>query len=90
PQAKAAIDKYSGEAFSDRLGLANERANREEAKRVASLPGQSVTNLSSEQYPLWEKRIQPVIEQWVKATPDGAKVLAAFREELKQAPEAPE
>jgi len=89
-QAKAAIDKYSGESFSDRLGLANERANREEAKHVASLAGQSVTKLSAEQYPIWEKRIRPVIEQWEKATPDGEKVLAAFRDELKKAPKTPE
>jgi TRAP-type C4-dicarboxylate transport system substrate-binding protein len=89
-QAKAAIDKYSGESFSDRLGLANERANREEANHVASLAGQSVTKLAADQYPLWEKRIRPVIDQWVKATPDGQKVLAAFRDELKKAPQTPE
>ena len=89
-QAKAAIDKYSGEAFSDRLGLADERANRAEAKHVASLSGQSVTKLSAEQYPLWEKRIHPVIAQWTKSTPDGAKLLAAFEDELKKAPRTPE
>lgn len=88
--AKAAIDKYSGESFSDRLGLANEHANRAEAQHVASLAGQSVAKLSAEQYPLWEKRIRPVIEQWVKATPDGAKLLAAFQEELKKAPQTSE
>ena len=88
--AKAAIDKYSGEAFSDRLGLANEHANRAEAKHVASLAGHSVTKLSAEQYPLWEKRIHPVIEQWAKSTPDGAKLLADFQDELKKAPQTPE
>jgi TRAP-type C4-dicarboxylate transport system substrate-binding protein len=90
PQAKAAIDKYSGEVFSDRLGLANERANRAEAKHVASLPRHSVASLSAEQAPLWEKRIHPVTEQWVKATPDGAKLLAAFEDELKKAPQTSE
>jgi TRAP-type C4-dicarboxylate transport system substrate-binding protein len=89
-QAKSAIDKYSGEPFSDRLGLANEHANRAEAAHVTSLAGQSVTQLSAEQYPLWENRIRPVIEQWVKATPDGAKVLAAFQDELKKAPQTSE
>ena len=89
-QAKAAIDKYSGESFSDRLGLANERANRAEAKHVATLPGHSVTTLSAEQYPLWKKRIQPVVEQWVKSAPDGAKLLAAFVDELKKAPHTTE
>lgn len=89
-EAKAAIDKYSGESFSDRLGLADERANRAEAQHVASLPGHSVTKLSAEQYPIWEKRIRPVIEEWEKSTPDGAKLLAAYRDELKSAPQTPE
>lgn len=89
-EAKAAIDKYSGEPFSDRLGLANEHANRAEAQHVASLAGQSVTKLSAEQYPIWQQRIRPVIDQWAKSTPDGAKVLAAFQDELKQAPQTPE
>ncbi|HEY3917482.1 MAG TPA: TRAP transporter substrate-binding protein [Stellaceae bacterium] len=89
PKAKAAIDKYSGEAFSDRLGIADENANREEAKYVASLPGQSVTKLSAEQYPLWEKRIHSVVESFEKTAPDGARLLAAYREEIKKAPTTP-
>jgi TRAP-type transport system periplasmic protein len=88
-KAKAAIDKYSGEAFSDRLGLADENANRAEAKFVASEPGQSVTKLTPDQYPLWEKRIDPITEAWAKSAPDGAKILAAYRDELKRAPQTP-
>jgi TRAP-type C4-dicarboxylate transport system substrate-binding protein len=89
PKAKAAIDKYSGEAFSDRMGLADENANRAEAKLVASKPSQSVAKLSAEQIPIWEKRIHPVIDEWVKNAPDGAKLLEAYREALKAAPTTP-
>ncbi|HEY3917481.1 MAG TPA: TRAP transporter substrate-binding protein [Stellaceae bacterium] len=83
-KAKAAIDKYSGESFSQKLGMANEVAGAGEAKTVAAQPGQSVTKLSPAQYAVWEARIQPVIDAWVKPTPDGAKVLAAYRAEIQK------
>jgi TRAP-type transport system periplasmic protein len=84
PKAKAAVDRYSGEAFSAALGQANEAAGEGEAKAVAAEPGHSVTKLSPEQYALWKARIQPVIDAWTKPTPDGAKVLATYRDELQK------
>ncbi len=81
-KAKAAIDKYSGEAFSDKLGANNEAAARGEAKKVAAEPGHTVSTLSAAQDTLWKARIQPVIDAWVKHAPDGAKVLAAYRAEI--------
>ena len=83
-KARQAIDKYSGETFSHRLGVANQNADRGESKDVAAKRGQTVTKLTPEQYALWQKRIEPVIDAWAKQTPDGAKVLAAYREELKK------
>jgi TRAP-type transport system periplasmic protein len=82
PKAKAAIDKFSGEAFSLSLGTANERAGENEAKKVAGEAGQSVTELSPEQYKIWKARMEPVIDAWAKSAPDRAKVLAAYREEI--------
>lgn len=83
-KAKAAVDKYSGEAFSERLGANNEAVNVAESKKVATEPGQSVTTLSAGQYKVWEARIRPVIKAWVKRVPDGAKILAAYRAEIKK------
>ena len=83
-KARQAIDKYSGESFSRRLGTANQNADRGESKAVAAKSGQTVAKLTPEQYALWQKRIDTVIDAWVKQTPDGAKVLAAYREELKK------
>jgi TRAP-type transport system periplasmic protein len=83
-KAKAAVDKFSGEAFSQTLGANNQAADRAESKRVAASPGQSVTQISADQYAIWKARIGPITEAWVKHTPDGAKVLAAYREELKK------
>ncbi|MGH7034175.1 MAG: TRAP transporter substrate-binding protein [Stellaceae bacterium] len=83
-KAQEAIEKYSGEGFSRRLGAANQNADRAESEAVAAKSGQTVTKLTGEQYASWQKRIEPVINAWVKETPDGAKVLAAYREELKK------
>ena len=58
--------------------------DRGESKDVAAKKGQTVAKLTPEQYALWQKRIEPVINAWAKQTPDGAKVLAAYREELKK------
>jgi TRAP-type C4-dicarboxylate transport system substrate-binding protein len=83
-KARQAIDKYSGESFARRLGAANQSADRSESEAVAAKRGQTVTKLTPEQYALWQKRIEPVIDAWAKQTPEGAKVLAAYREELKK------
>lgn len=82
-KAKQAIDKYSGEAFSKHLGSENDTADRETSKEVEAMSGHTVGELSKDQYEHWRALMQPVIDEWVKETPDGAKILAAFREELK-------
>jgi TRAP-type C4-dicarboxylate transport system substrate-binding protein len=82
-KAKAAIDEYSGEAFSRKLGGLNQEADRGTAQATAAMQGQQVHSLSAAQYALWKARVQPVIDAWVKDTPDGAKVLAAYRQALE-------
>jgi hypothetical protein len=43
---------------------------------------QTVLRLSNQERAKWKARIQPVIDNWVKSTPDGAHALAAFRKEV--------
>ena len=43
---------------------------------------QTVSRLSDHERAKWQARIQPVIDNWVKSTPDGEHVLAAFRKEI--------
>ena len=81
-QAKAAIDTFSGEGFSRRMGAANEKAAEDEASQVAAAPGQSVTTLSAAETKLWKARVQPIADAWTAATPNGDKVLAAYQAEL--------
>lgn len=49
---------------------------------IKHMKGQTIETLSPEQHALWTKRIEPVIASWEKSTPDGAHVLAAFRQEV--------
>ena len=34
---------------------------------------------------LWKQRLAPIADEWVKETPDGARVLAAYRSEIAKA-----
>ena len=83
-KAKGAIDRYSGEGFSRKLGANNHAQGIEEGKRVAAKEGHTVTRLSPDQYALWKARIEPIIVAWTQQAPEGATVLAAYREELRK------
>ena len=76
-KAKAAIDKHSYLSFSQTLGRA---ADAEWARSRGSL--KDVSELSEAEEARWKKLVAPVAEQWAKETPNGAKVLEAFRAEV--------
>ena len=76
--------KLSGEAFSQKLGANNQMADDEESKLVAAKPGHEVGPISDAQYAVWKARIKPVVDEWIKHTPDGAKVFSAYEDELKK------
>jgi TRAP-type C4-dicarboxylate transport system substrate-binding protein len=76
-QAKAAIDKYSYLPFSETLGKA---ADTEWARSRSTL--KDVTTLPDAEEARWKKLVAPVAEQWARETPNGAKVLQAFRAEI--------
>jgi TRAP-type C4-dicarboxylate transport system substrate-binding protein len=78
-QAKAAIDKFSYLAFSQTLGRA---ADAEWARSRGTL--KEVTTLPADEEARWKKLVAPVAEQWARETPNGAKVLAAFRAEVAE------
>ena len=76
-QAKAAIEKFSYLPFSESLGRA---ADAEWARSRGTL--KEVATLSAHEEARWKKLVAPVAEQWTRETPNGAKVLAAFRAEI--------
>jgi TRAP-type C4-dicarboxylate transport system substrate-binding protein len=56
-----------------------ESAAREATK---AQKGQTVAALSPDEEKRWQAKLQPITDTWIKETPDGAKVLAAFRQEI--------
>jgi TRAP-type C4-dicarboxylate transport system substrate-binding protein len=81
-KGRQAIDGEIGEAFQSFIGKSLDQLDAEESKTTAARPGQSVTKLAPEEAAIWRQRTLPVTEAWVKATPDGDKVLAAYRAEM--------
>jgi TRAP-type C4-dicarboxylate transport system substrate-binding protein len=82
PAGKAAIDKFSYKPFTERLIAADDTMQAVGRDATKALPGQTIAQLDPAEEARWKEAVAPVTEQWVQATPDGAKVLAAFRAEL--------
>ena len=78
--AKKAIDENSGMGFSRALGNNTSQHGKEVAKKIGSLPGHKVHVLSADQRAKWETLLQPITDAWAKATPNGAAILAAYKE----------
>ena len=81
-RAKAAIDKHSGEALSKMTSIAGIEDDRRNLERMKQLPNQHFAHITPEEEKRWEKLLAPITEEWIKATPDGAKVLAAYKQEV--------
>jgi TRAP-type C4-dicarboxylate transport system substrate-binding protein len=82
--ARKAIDTYSGEPLSKKLGNGGLAINKEVIAKLRAQPDRTIANLTPEEMARWRKLLQPVVDEWVKSTPDGPKVLAAFEDELKK------
>ncbi|MFM9971417.1 MAG: TRAP transporter substrate-binding protein [Burkholderiales bacterium] len=79
PAAKAAIDKYSF------LSLSQKTARRADEDWAQSRDGvkERITPMNQQEQDRWRKTLAPVAVAWAKEAPNGEKVLAAFREEVK-------
>jgi TRAP-type C4-dicarboxylate transport system substrate-binding protein len=51
---------------------------------VSQQQGHAIADLERHEEARWAERVVPVVEEWVRTTPDGAKVLAAYRAEIKK------
>jgi TRAP-type C4-dicarboxylate transport system substrate-binding protein len=77
-QAKAAIDRYSYAGFSAKLGGITD----EQWADKRALVKDSTTVLSPQEEARWRKLVAPLAAEWAKETPNGQKVLQAFRAEV--------
>jgi TRAP-type C4-dicarboxylate transport system substrate-binding protein len=86
PEAgQKAIDKVSFEHFTRRMAAASQRMDTEGRAAVVAMPNQTINKLDPAEEKRWAERVTPVTEGWVKATPNGAAILAAYRAEVLRA-----
>jgi TRAP-type C4-dicarboxylate transport system substrate-binding protein len=81
-KARAAVDKYSGPVFSEWVGTAIDESEEASRANARAMPDHKLVKLAPAEEARWKARVAPVTDAWVKATPNGAAVLAAYREEI--------
>lgn len=82
-KAKQVIDANIGIGYTNWFNqVIDDTEHRNIDKVEHEMKDQTVTELTDAQRMIWQARIAPVIDNWVKATPDGVHVLDAFRKEI--------
>jgi TRAP-type C4-dicarboxylate transport system substrate-binding protein len=81
-EGRAAVDTNIGDHFARHIGEILDQVDEEESGNIRALPGQTIARLAPEEEARWKARVTTVTENWSKSTPDGAKVLAAYRAEV--------
>jgi TRAP-type C4-dicarboxylate transport system substrate-binding protein len=79
PAVKKVLESASGEAQSKAFGAFWDRINEEGRADVRKTGKHTIVKLSPEQQKKWQSEITPVVQEWTKTTPDGEKVLNAYR-----------
>lgn len=81
--AKAAIEKFRGEALSVAFGDMSDNRNAELRKIWAKDGKHTVVEQSPAEAKKWDAKLSPVVDAWVKKHTNGAKLLDALKAELK-------
>ncbi len=84
PAARAAIDKFSGEALARKLGEAFDRQEQEVRQRVSKSGRNQVVAPSASELAEWKRQIDPVNETWRTTKPRNERIHKAFIEQLKR------
>ncbi len=84
PQAKAAVDKFSGEVLSRRIGEVFDYREKEVHDQVAKSGRNTVVEPSAADVALWKQAIEPTNQAWRQARPRNERIYQAFNTQLKQ------
>ncbi|MGE0746359.1 MAG: TRAP transporter substrate-binding protein [Rhodospirillales bacterium] len=91
PQAKAAIEKHSGEVLSRALGKTNDAEEKRGwdflEQQVKLGKNAAVEPLSPAEVARFQKAVQPIIEAWTQRTPNGKAVYEGYLSAVKSAKE---
>ncbi len=80
--AKAAIDKNSGYAASELLGQSLDNIYASSEAQVRKQQGHTIVTLNPADKDQYEKQIvKAEVDAWTKITPNGAAILATYRDE---------
>jgi len=82
--AKDAIDKNSGDTLSTSFGELQDKQAAEQFDAVKAMPGHAMVSLTASEQVRWARAIAPVIDEWVKATPNGEAILAAYKADVNR------
>ena len=81
-KAKAAIDANIATFYTNWFNKVIDDTEHDNIAITEKMGNQSIYKLPPAELAQWKKKIEPVIDDWVQHTPDGAHVLAAFRKEI--------
>lgn len=81
-KAKAVIDANTGTFFTNWFNKVIDDTERDNIAITQKMGNQTIYTPPPAEIAQWKQRIAPVIADWEKATPDGARVLAAYRKEI--------
>ncbi len=79
---KAAIERYSGEAFARRFAAVGDSSNATNLERVSALPKHTVTKADAAVQAEFRKVLEPLTEKWRKAKPRNERVYQAMIAEV--------
>jgi TRAP-type C4-dicarboxylate transport system substrate-binding protein len=82
PQAKAALDKLSGDALARRFGGVVDKASDATRERVSKSGKNTVTVLQGAEVEAWRKAVEPVSAAWRQAKPKNEQLYQAMSAEL--------
>src|SRR5262249_32427532 len=88
-KGKKAIDNNSGYKWSRENGAALDAIADDAYKLVSGQSGHTMASFASADEEQMYKRVDPVLAEWVKRTPNGAAILAAFKVEVAKSAAAP-
>ncbi len=84
PKAKEVLDRFSGEPFSRDYGAWFKMDAGRGRQHIASMPNEHIMTLAPQEKERWKKALEPIVNDWVAKTPDGAKILETYRVEMKK------
>ena len=78
------IDSTATEADTRKFGEFWDKINDDTEAQVKGMAGHTVVKLDGADLKGWQERMSTITAEWVKATPGGDKVLAAYKKYLAE------